>query len=199
MTRTFLFLCFLLVAFQGMSQSESRGEKRTQYFNTFQAGMLVGKKNFGTTASFFTIHGIRSERLAMGIGVGYDDYTRAMVSGYYGNTQVRWKVVPVFASVSADFWEIRNSNIYFQMNAGYSIIRSGETDLWQEASDVKGGIMVNPALGLRISAGRHNLYVSAGYKWQKNRYRFDLGNWAQRTEVTETMERFNATIGFGWN
>lgn len=195
---TFLFFFFAL---QGMAQSDSlSGQKRIRYFNTFQAGMLIGKENFGTTASVFTVHGIRSGTLAIGLGIGYDDYTRATVSWSFGGvTHTRWKVVPMFASFSADFLEFANSKVFLQTNAGYSIIRSSAPEPWQEASKVRGGIMINPALGLRISAGRHKLYVTAGYKWQKNHYEFDLGNWSPQTEVKETMQRFNASIGFGWN
>ncbi len=201
MRLVFLICCFLFAGFQGLAQSDSVSRKRSiNYFNMFQAGMLIGKENLGTTTSVFTVHGIRSGTLAIGVGIGYDDYTRATVSWSFGGvTHTRWKVVPVFASFSADFLEFRNSKVFFQTNAGYSIVRSSAPDPWQEASKIKGGIMVNPALGLRISAGRHKLYVSAGYKWQKNHYEFNQGNWSPHMEVKETMQRFNVSIGFGWN
>ncbi len=198
----FRIACFFLFALPAMSQTDSlTSVNRVHYFNVFQSGMLIGKKDFGTTASFFTVHGIRYKNFSFGIGVGYDDYSRTVISGPYGyETHSRWKVVPFFASLSADFWKIRNSNAFIQLNTGYAAIRGG-SNTWQSFTDVKGGVMINPMVGLRMSTGRHRLYISAGYKWQKNQYRIanTNGYWFPETEVRQTLQRFSAAIGFGWH
>jgi hypothetical protein len=200
---TFIFLlgAGTLPAQQTVVQEPER--TRPVYYNTFLSGGLFGRDDRGTTVSFSTVHGIRFNRLSVGAGIGYDDYTRSnMASGYFGSEMyVRWKSMPLFISASYEFITVKQNALFLQLNGGYSKIWANNVLI---AKNVDGGINISPMAGYRLSSGKLRLYFAAGYKWQKNNYEYGSLMWiwgypAEGVSVTERMERAVLQIGFGWN
>ena len=198
-------LLFVAVSAQGQSDSIRSDSKGTGYFSYFGSGALLGKDGNGVTSSFSTIHGIRLNSVAIGLGIGYDDFNRTDLSNPNGyNFYMRWKSVPLFLSLSADWGRIRNNALFFQLNGGYSFIRPMKRDEFNIVENSRGGVMINPSLGYRIHAGKHRIYLGGGYKVQWHRYRYNPFPWiwgppAPHISVKETLQRMEIRVGFGWN
>jgi hypothetical protein len=189
MNRVFLILILLLISFFAIGQADSSFSKLS-YFNSFHAGGLFGKKGNGSGASFSTIHGIRIEKFAFGIGVGYDAYRE-------------WRTLPVFVSLNYDFFRFRGNAFFVQVNAGYSKawypLEDGEF-----IYDNKRGPFLHLLLGYRINAHKFNLYLTAGYKFQTIDYEQTSMWWTwgfpgSRTYVSRDMERISIQLGFGFH
>lgn len=198
-------LVLVAVSVQGQSDTIRSRSKGIDYFSYFGSGALLGKSGYGITSSFSTIHGIRMNSVAIGLGIGYDDYNRANLSDPMGyNYYMRWKSVPLFLSLSADWGRVRNNALFFQLNGGYSFIRPMKRKEMNIVDDSDGGVMINPSVGYRINAGKHRIYIGGGYKVQWNRYRYNPFPWiwgspAPHISVKETLQRMEIRVGFGWN
>ncbi len=198
-------LAFFALSAHGQADSLKTRSGRISYTNYFGSGVLLGKDGRGTTASFSTVHGIRVKGFVLGLGTGYDDYNRADLSDQMGyDYYMRWKVVPVFLSLSADWAKIRENALFLQVNGGYSFIRPIKRDNANVVENSEGGLMLNPSLGYRIYSGKHRIYIGAGYKVQRNKYGYNPSPWiwgppSPQINVKETMQRMEVRIGFGWN
>lgn len=198
-------LILFSVSAEGQSDSSATDKRRAGYFNYFGSGALIGKKGYGVTTSFSTIHGVRLNGVAIGLGAGYDDYNRVDLSDPWGYTYfMRWKAVPLFLSLSADFGKIRDNVLFFQFNGGYTLMRAMKRENMRVVEDSEGGVMINPSLDYRITSGKHRIYIGAGYKMQRNRYEYNSYPWMwgapeSTISVKETMQRMEVHIGFGWN
>ncbi len=180
---------------QGQSDTiSSSSEKKIRYTNSFLAGALLGKKGNGSYTSITTIHGIRYNRLAAGLGTGYEGYTD-------------WRVLPIFGSVSYDFVGIKQNSFFVQVNGGYSIAyHTAEREDYQEYERGKGKTF-SGLIGYRIKANKFSIYISSGYKFQRIKYSYSPIYWwdssgeldPPKTTVQRDMERFIVQIGFGLN
>lgn len=200
-----LFLLFILFFSQHVEAQEENAGTNATYFNYLQSGMLLGKSGTGSSVTISTVHGLRMKRFSFGIGIGYDDYSRNTIDYYLYQPAIydNWRSMPVFAAVSYDWLSLKNGALFLQVNAGYAKMwerRTGEID---RASDVKGGFLFNPMTGVRINAANMRLYILAGYKIQRNSYKFDDGGiWSypgRLISIEESLGRAVIKIGFGIN
>ena len=195
-TRFLILVIAVLLSTPGFSQDTLR-QKRIQYFNTLNAGALIGESSLGTTATFSLVNGIRFGRMYGGIGIGYDDYLREH-EDTFGHRITRWSMMPVFVSVGFDFAELNSNHLFFQLNTGYSKSWNQSTGNYYQYSEIKGGMNVATLVGYRINPGKYNISISAGYKWQSNSYTIGY-EWfgGPATEVDESLERVVIQIGVG--
>jgi hypothetical protein len=179
--RTLLFLLFLFGFVDLHAQADSIPTRNVTYFNSILAGALIGEREKGTSASFTMEHGIRYRQWSVSGGCGYDAYSD-------------WSLMPLFGSVVFDFARVKNSIFFVQGYAGHSVV------LDSEHADSDGGLMLHPAVGYRLRAGRCNVYLVAGYKFQ--RVHFGLP-WIYGppgdASVKQETERVSLQIGFGLN
>ena len=205
MKAAYLFVVLAVFSIGANAQSDStiNQGRQPRYFSYFGSRVLLGKDGRGTTVSLSTIHGVRANSIAIGLGIGYDDYSRTNLSNFQGiDFPMRWKSVALFLSLSADWGKIRNNRLFIQLNGGYSFIRADNPDDIKIVEESKGGIMLNPALGYRIDAGKYRIYIGAGYKIQRNKYQYNPVPWiwgppSGRASVKETMQRIEVRVGFG--
>ena len=180
----FLFLSGVSVVF---AQSVPAPPK-ISYFNSFHAGGLFGKKANGSGESFATIHGVRMNKYAFGIGVGYDAYHE-------------WRTLPVFASLSYDFLPLRDNTFFIQLNGGYARAWSPMEEQSQFNYEDKRGPCAHALLGYRIHSNKFNLYLTAGYKLQEIQYEQTFDWWSgpgSKVYVARDMERVSVQLGFGF-
>lgn len=154
------------------------------YFLSVHAGGLLGKNGQGSSLTTSLIQGVRYKRMALGLGVGYDAY-------------VDWRTLPVFASLSGDIFHVRENAFFLQLNAGYCKI-------WNPAFADDSFYFydgphpsINALAGYRICAGKYDVYLSAGYKFQRIRYGWSWGGPGSRTFVERDIKRVSVQIGFG--
>lgn len=171
------------------TDSGSVAKKKVVYFNNFSAGGLLGESGYGTGVTLSTTHGIRLNRLAVGAGVGFDSY-------------MDWKTIPVFGSVSFDFGKIRRNAFFVQFNAGYSDASRVKPEEWLTDYREYGGEMICSMLGYRISTEKFSIYMSAGHKFQKAHFSYNVEPWSSfapspSQRVEENMNRLVVQIGFG--
>lgn len=177
----FSVLCsYSLIAQRDTTQS------KFHYFFCLQTGGAFGKNGHGGSLTNALIQGVRYERITFGVGVGYDVYTD-------------WQVVPLFASVSFDVLRHGAGAAYVQMNGGYS-------DAWSSTLRdsplffiEKRNPYLNPLVGYRLAAGKMNVYLSAGYKFQRVTYGWTAG-WSQpvTTRIERSIERVVVRLGVGF-
>lgn len=198
-------LAFFVINAYAQPDSTANPERQARYFSYFGSGVLLGKDGLGTTVSLSTVHGVRLNSIAIGLGIGYDDYDRTNLASLQGfDLSMRWKSVPLFMSLSADLGKIRENSLFIQLNGGYSFIRATRLNDMEVVENPEGGMMLSPSLAYRINAGKHRIYLGAGYKMQRNKYRYNPALWIfgpppPQINVNETMQRMVVHIGFGWN
>lgn len=178
---------FWLATVTCYSQDSLGLHKNVKYYNTFTTGALYGDDEKAITASLLTTHGISFNRWRAGAGVGLE--------GYDG-----WKIMPVFASLSFDFYKTENNALFIKLNAGHAFGWRLVQVEGTAVTDERGGLMINPMLGYRIHEKRISLYIEAGYKQQHTRYSFHYRGWGpSRYTIDEELNRFYLLIGFGLN
>jgi len=187
-----VLICIMLNAAHLVAQNEESPPDRLYYFNSFQSGGLFGEKDKGTSFTFSTIHGVQIRNFRFGVGVGYDSYQR-------------WRTMPLFGSVSLDIARLRENNLFLMLNGGYSTAWFRPQSEFEPEHSKGRGVIINPSVGYRIKAGKWNVSIAAGYKWQRLHYLTSTPyHWGYqggrgKTEVTEKIERLVIQMGFGIN
>jgi hypothetical protein len=159
------------------------------YFLSVHSGGLFGKKGNSSSLSTSAIQGIRYDRLALGVGVGYDAY-------------MEWRTLPVFVSVGYDLFSRRAGAYFLQMNTGYSRAWNPLANENQFTYSEEGGFFVHPVLGYRSQHDKFSLYFTAGYKFQDLTYE-QTPNWwvwghpAGKVTVDREVQRLSVQIGIG--
>lgn len=145
----------------------------------------MGKKGQGSSLATALIQGVRYKWIALGAGVGYDAYSE-------------WRAIPFFASVSMDVLSLRENAFYFQINGGYAKVWSpsftDDQGYFYEGSNPS----FNPVVGYRIATDKFDLYLSAGYKFQRLRYGWRWGGSPSQSLIQMDMERISIQLGFGF-
>ena len=141
--------------------------------------------------SLSTIHGIRHKRFALGIGLGYDVYQE-------------WRTLPLFGSLAYDFFRYRGNSFFIQLNGGYSKAWYSLADEDQFTYKEKGGIFLHPLVGYRIYTPKIDVYLTAGYKFQRLTYDQTPKWWAwgyprNKITVDRDIERLSIQIGLGFH
>ena len=177
--------------------------KLIEYFFNVQTGALVGCNdcNKGKDFAFSTaiVQGVAiGNKLRVGAGLGLDSYQN-------------WQTLPLYGMASWDLIGSKTKNaLFIQMNYGWAhpwFIREGAYSNYfpDPFMDVKGGKMLNPQLGYRISYYNLKLSVIAGYKFQSITYKkfpyyCPACDFAQQStdEVTQDMSRVQIMMSVGW-
>jgi hypothetical protein len=190
-TRIVLLLTTLLVH-EVFAQDEIPQTSKARYFNSFLSGGLFGEKDKVTSFTFSTTHGIVLNDLRLGAGLGYDSYQQ-------------WRIMPLFASISYDFAEIKQNNFFLMVAPGYAVSSYRSLQYFESNFDGGRGWMLSSALGYRFSAAKWSIIMSLGYKWQRLEYTYASGFYynpsgqPNLTSVEEQLKRVVVQIGFGFN
>jgi len=176
-------LAIFIVPLTAVCQSDSSGSS-AGYFVSLHSGGLIGTSEYGTAFTSSLVQGIRYQRFAFGVGIGHDAYSD-------------FRTVPLFISVNYDFVRYRGNSFFVQMNTGYSRAWNPGLELYPFLHYERDNEFLNPLIGYRITTGKFNLYLSAGYKFQAVEYGW---SWEGRvnTHVRHAIERMALQIGFGF-
>ena len=177
-----LALLWFFISFSASAQSPEPSLD-LKYFLSVHSGALFGKNAPSFSADL--TQGLRYGRMRLGVGLGYDVYTD-------------WRTMPLLASISWDVFPVRTNSFFTQLGGGYSWIRS---PLVRDGRPVYFYDGPNPCLtgvaGYRIHSGKYDVYLSAGYKFQRIRYGATQ-QWSMiETRVQMDVESMTVKIGFG--
>lgn len=188
--RILLFFLFIIcISASAQSESDKPSKWKVIYYNNFLAGGLIGESGKGSGVTFSTTHGIRTNRLSVGAGLGFDSY-------------FDWKTIPIFGSIEYDFAKIKRNAFFLQFNAGYADAERTNREEWVTEYREYGGEMVSFMLGYKIRAEKFSLYVLAGHKFQEANFSYNPQPWSSfayppNYAVEENMNRFVVQLGFG--
>jgi len=176
--------------------------KKMEYFFYLQSGALIGcnECSRGKEVSFSgaTVHGVKlGRRLRVGGGIGIDAY-------------YNWNSLPVFGSISWDLFARKNA-FFVLLNYG-GTLTSWKYSQFDEYGykESKGGRMVNPMVGYRITYHDVNISLLAGYKSQKmsSYYEYPSYYWdpirgqltgdPMTTKMSRELNRFMISMAIGW-
>jgi hypothetical protein len=188
LNRRISFLVFFFIPVFSVAQStDTLQDKHITYYNQFLTGALFLKGGKVITLSASTYHGIRYDRLAIGLGISYDTYSN-------------WKGLPFLVSVAYDIAAIKENYLFLQLDAG----SGGAWPLYNEgdfyAYEKKRGTLIHPAIGYRLIKDGWSLYIKGGYKFHRIRYDVYARWWGSPgnvSHVTQDMERISLQLGFG--
>lgn len=182
MKKIIIALCCLL-SFCTYAQ-EKPADKPTKkwYVNHTEIGVMMGRNNpdgFNrANLSLQTFNGYRlCSELAVGLTIGADWYTAMLIS-------------PVAVGVRYDLSKQKKVTPYLSLDSGYGSALLNKTT---DNLSYKGGIMVNPAAGLKFRLSDETALVfNVGYKYQEASMVQDYGEltgWG--TQYSETKYNFN--------
>ena len=143
-----------------LAQQEEQQSKQLRYFNHSQVGLLIGEESEeqarkAMIPSFHTVNGIRfGNHFGIGVGVGIEPF--------------EYTVFPVYASGYYFLSNKRNSP-YFALKGGYSFANSHKqiNSYYYGEHNNKGGLMINPEIGVRFKVSGFDMTLSGGYRYQR--------------------------------
>ena len=182
--RILFVLTILGLSFSAEAQSDSFA-LRPRYFLSVHSGGLVGKKGDGSFLTSSLIQGVRFDRLAVGLGIGYDAY-------------VDWRVIPVFMNLNYDLGRSPGGNsLFIQFNGGVSKAWNPWLSEVETVYNEEANININPMVGYRIIADKSSLYISIGYKSQVIEFGWGYPG-GDKTFVRRQTGRVAIQLGFGF-
>jgi hypothetical protein len=132
-----------------------------RYFNHTQVSLLIGEESEDQTRkalipSFQTVNGVRiGEHWGIGLGVGVEPFEYVIfpvfVSGYYFVSNNK-KASPYFAAKGGYAFSNSHKNLGYPYYGDY---------------DNKGGLMLNPEIGVRFKMSGIDITLSGGYRFQR--------------------------------
>ena len=186
--KVLLFAAIVCCPFVARSQSDST-LSQLSYFITLQAGGLMGEQE-QTALTASVTQGVRLKRVALGVGIGYDDYTD-------------WRALPIFVSGSYDVVKRGDRAWFLQFNTGYATARPSMQGEEQVIVSNASGYFFHPLIGYRLSSGKKALSFSAGYKFQSLNYEQTPRWWiwgrpgSSRLLIDRDIQRLSFQIGIG--
>ena len=189
------FCAFMLLSFSVWGQEDTLQRKKfnLKYFNQFQAGLLLGKKDNVYAFSGSVVQGIRLKNLSLGAGIGIEGYD------FY-------KTTPLFGVLSYDFALHRRKKgqgLFLQLQYGYAWAnRLEDVGPWVAYYKDFGGKYFSPLLGFRWGTGsRMRMYFLVGYNRQIAGYEYGYEVWGGRRifHYEEKFSRAVFKIGLGIN
>ena len=143
-----------------LAQQEEQQSKQLRYFNHSQVGLLIGEESEeqerkAMIPSFNTVNGIRfGNHFGIGVGVGIEPF--------------EYTVFPVYASGYYFLTNKRNSP-YFALKGGYAFANSHKqiNSYYYGEHNNKGGLMINPEIGVRFKVSGFDMTLSGGYRYQR--------------------------------
>jgi len=190
MNRVFLILILLLISFFAIGQADSSFSKPS-YFLSLHAGGLLGKKGYGSSLTSALLQGVRYRGFTFGVGIGYDAYAE-------------YRAIPVFGSLGCDLASVRMNAFFIQVDGGYSKAWNLLEDETFFSYAQKAGTYFHPLVGYRIHNGKMNVYLTAGYKFQRIAFQ-QTPNWLEwgltgnRVTIQHDIQRLSVQIGFGFH
>jgi hypothetical protein len=181
MIRKLLLLLFSSVSFASISQDSVS----VRYMNQFLVGGLHGKDK-GVAFSACTVHGVDWKQVSLGAGIGIDDYESD-----------QWRAMPVFLSFRWNVPSGSNRSLFFELNAGKSKLWHVHQYYEPYAYNIKRSGMVNPAIGLKISYDKVDVFLKLGYKYQTIHFVRSASQWTVDS-VIQDINRIEFQIGFGF-
>ena len=161
MKHTILLVTSFFFASAVFAQGEAQQTQKLRYFNHTQVSLLIGEESEEQTRkaiipSFQTITGIHlGNHFRVGLGVGVEPF--------------EYVTFPVFLSGYYEFSDKKTSP-YITAKAGYSFSNSHKRldySHYYGDFDNKGGLMLNPEIGLRIKMPYFDMTLSGGYRFQR--------------------------------
>jgi len=154
-------ILLFVLSFFYISNLTAQKEVTVSYFNQTQLGFFIGEESEDNNQkalipSFQTINGVRfDEKFGLGIGIGVEPF--------------EYLVIPVFVSGTLFFDQLKNAP-YLAIKAGHAFSNS-EKKLnnygYYGEFNHKGGLMVNPEIGVRFRTPTFDITLSAGYRFQR--------------------------------
>ena len=136
-------------------------QTKMTYYNQTQVGFFIGEESEdenqkALVPSFQTINGILfDEVFGLGIGIGAEPF--------------EYLVIPVFFSGTVFINKLKQRP-FVTLKIGHAFSNSDKRfDYYNYGGDFKhkGGIMVNPELGVRFKISDFDMTLSAGYRFQR--------------------------------
>lgn len=144
------YYSFIIMLFAFVSATEAQHLK---YTNQTELGILLGQEGTRPIFNLKSFNGIKVNAIGFeaGISAGLDTYKEATI-------------MPVSLGLRYVFLKEENMSAYLGFDAGYGLDwLENET----EENQLKGGIMINPAAGIRLNAGGSaSIHFSLGFKSQ---------------------------------
>lgn len=175
-----------LVLDEPVPQKERTDRKPYGYTALADLGFMGGDQN---TVSLMLINGYQfKNRLSIGAGFGIEKFKE--------------QVIPVFADVRYHFLKGSITPfVYMQAGYSYPLGSSAEGNM----TEVKGGAMLNPGLGLRMNfTSRNALIFSLGWRYQEIRshysyYYYGGPAYDNSYNRTDFYRRIAVRVGFVFN
>ena len=158
MKYTVLFVLCIASVSGLFAQTETQS---LRYYNHTQVSLLIGEESEDQARkaiipSFQTVAGIRlGKHFGIGLGAGVEPF--------------EYVAFPVFISGSY-FLSDKKTAPYFAAKAGYAFANSHKKLNYYYSYgefDNKGGLMLNPEVGLRIKMPYFDMTLSGGYRFQR--------------------------------
>ena len=160
--RYYILLALAIIYTSGLlAQNEGQQSKKLRYFNHSYAGFLIGEESENQVRkamipSFHTINGVCvGDHFGIGVGVGVEPF--------------EYTVFPVYMS-GYYFLTNKKNTPYFSLKGGYAFANShkqiGNNYYYGEYNN-KGGVMINPEIGVRFKVSDFDLTLSGGYRFQR--------------------------------
>lgn len=189
LSRVTLLVLAGFVPLSTMAQSDSTS-RPIHGFIALYGGALFPQVGETTTITTSLVPGVRFNRIALGVGVGYDTYDY-------------WETLPIFATVSYDVLRPAKGALFLQLDGGYAKAWARQSNLIDGISELEGGYTFHPIIGYRMHYEKLTFYLSAGYKIQRLSYSFGspaaatTWAWGWSTTVTQDIERLSIQVGIG--
>lgn len=179
-------LLILLASFPATAQSDTTSSQKA-WFVSMHSGTLFGEAGNAASISTMLMPGVRLNRVAITVGVGYDIYSA-------------WEMIQVFTGVGYDILRRRNYALFVHCNAGYARAWHSTPEFFAGTLKTEGGYLYQPFFGFRINPGGVDLYFSAGYKFQSLTYEHASTSWGWggfKTSTRADMQRLSIHMGIG--
>ena len=156
-----LFVLCIVSVLHLYAQTEVVQPHQPRYFNHTQVSLLIGEESEDQTRkamipSFQTVTGLYlGKHVGIGLGVGVEPY--------------EYITFPVFLSGNY-FFSDKKTAPYVAVKAGYAFSNSHkklEQYHYYGDFDNKGGLMLNPEIGLRVKMPYFDMTLSGGYRFQR--------------------------------
>jgi len=170
-----------------ISSGEEYTFKESGIYYAWRGQALVGNngdRNMETPGYGFSfLAGYRLNRLiGAGLGVGYDKYI----------DDTGEEVIPVFAEFSG-YVSPSNTSLSYSLALGYGFARVNDE---YGIIHAKGGLLVYPAIGVRLGQSRIKYTIDLGYKFQKAEFTY-RNPWVPTTEHEQRLLYKRLTLRAG--
>ena len=162
--------------------SDQSHSKEPGYMN--RTGFEVLHSSASSTLRFTMVNGYRfNSHFSAGIGFGITPYNDPLT------------LVPVFLDIKMRFLKA-NSSPYLFLKTGYNFSVHHDDDV--ELQEHKGGLLINPGVGLHfIRSSGVGFYFQAGYNIDNSYYEFE-GWWPQTVENDISFRRLSVGMGLSF-